>query len=121
MNKPNWKTSSYTGSSGGNCIEVAGHDSRVLVRDTKDRQGATLRFTPDAWRRFAKQLKGLASDTLATLSEIIRGGRFVCRKYVRNTFRRTVCTLPLVALDLQHVICVFYGFNLLFPLFEAGR
>jgi hypothetical protein len=60
-----WTKSSYSGAQGGNCIEVADDDSRVLVRDTKDCTGPMLRFTPDAWRRFAKQVKGsLASDSL---------------------------------------------------------
>lgn len=59
----NWRKSSYSGQSGGNCVEVADHDSRVLVRDTKDNQGAILRFSPDAWRKFAEQVKrDLASD-----------------------------------------------------------
>jgi len=30
---------------------------RVLVRDTKDRGGPVLRFSPAAWRRFAAQVK----------------------------------------------------------------
>jgi Domain of unknown function (DUF397) len=30
---------------------------RVLVRDTKDRQGPVLRFTPGAWRRFADRVR----------------------------------------------------------------
>jgi hypothetical protein len=60
-----WRKSSYSGGQGGNCVEVADDDSRVLVRDTKDCTGPMLRFTPDAWRRFAKQVKGsLASDSL---------------------------------------------------------
>jgi len=28
----------------------------VLVRDTRDRQGPALRFTPGAWRRFADRV-----------------------------------------------------------------
>lgn len=52
-----WRTSSYSGSQGGNCIEVADHDSRVLVRDTKNRAGGMLRFSPQAWRRFLGQVK----------------------------------------------------------------
>jgi hypothetical protein len=52
-----WRKSSYSGGSGGNCVEVADHDHRVMVRDTKDRTGPVLAFTPDAWRRFADQLK----------------------------------------------------------------
>jgi hypothetical protein len=56
----NWRTSSYSGQSGGNCVEIVDHDSRVLVRDTKDHRGPTLRFTPDAWRRLVDQVKGSA-------------------------------------------------------------
>lgn len=53
-----WVKSSYSGSQGGNCVEVAvGTHGRVLVRDTKDREGATLAFSPDLWREFAAQLK----------------------------------------------------------------
>lgn len=54
--KPRWRKASYSGN-GGQCVEV-GQSDRVLVRDTKDRNGATLRFTPDAWRRFAAKVKG---------------------------------------------------------------
>jgi Domain of unknown function (DUF397) len=62
----NWRKSSYSGQSGGNCVETTSSDSRVMVRDTKDRQGPTLRFTADAWRRFADRVKSsLASDTPA--------------------------------------------------------
>ena len=52
-----WRKSSYSGGQGGNCIEVADHDSRVLIRDTKDCTGPVLRLSPDAWRRFAEQVK----------------------------------------------------------------
>lgn len=52
-----WRTSSYSGSQGGNCVEVAGRDSRVLVRDTKNRTGALLRFSPETWRHFADRVK----------------------------------------------------------------
>jgi len=66
MNKNVWVKSSYSGGSGGNCVEVADHGSRVLVRDTKDSQGPVLRFTADAWRRFADRVKNasLASDAV---------------------------------------------------------
>jgi hypothetical protein len=56
----NWRKSSYSGGEG-NCIEVTDDDSRVLIRDTKDRTGSMLRFSPDVWRRFAGQLKGTRS------------------------------------------------------------
>ena len=51
-----WRISSHSGGQG-NCVEVAGHGNRVLVRDTKDRTGLVLRFSPAAWRRFTDQVK----------------------------------------------------------------
>ncbi len=56
-NDNRWRTASYSGGEGGNCVEIGDDASRVLVRDTKDRPGAVLRFTPAAWRRFADQVK----------------------------------------------------------------
>jgi hypothetical protein len=53
----NWRKSSHSGGNGGSCVEVAS-DGAVMVRDTKQvGQGPTLRFTPDAWRRFADRVK----------------------------------------------------------------
>jgi hypothetical protein len=53
-----WRTSSYSGSQGGNCLQVARHGRRVLVRDTKQAgAGPVLRFSAQAWRRFADQIK----------------------------------------------------------------
>ncbi|MGD0063993.1 MAG: DUF397 domain-containing protein [Streptosporangiaceae bacterium] len=60
--KSNWRKSSYSGDQG-NCIEVSDDDSRVMVRDTTDRQGAILRFTPDAFRRLVKQIKQSLAQT----------------------------------------------------------
>ncbi|WP_326563335.1 DUF397 domain-containing protein [Micromonospora sp. NBC_01796] len=48
-----WRKSTRSGTNGGNCLEVADNlFGRVLVRDTKDRDGGTLSFGPDAWRAF---------------------------------------------------------------------
>ena len=55
MHEPAWKKSSYSGSQA-NCVEVTVRD-RIMVRDTKDRTGHVLRFTPTAWHQFAEQLK----------------------------------------------------------------
>jgi hypothetical protein len=54
-----WRTSSYTGSGGGNCIEVGNHAQgrRVLIRDTKDRRGSVLAFNPQSWRNFTTEIK----------------------------------------------------------------
>jgi Domain of unknown function (DUF397) len=59
-NAVTWRTSSYSGSNGGQCVEVAA-SGRVLVRDTKDRAGAMLTFTPEAWRVFAVGIKNSAA------------------------------------------------------------
>jgi hypothetical protein len=57
MNENGWRKSTYSTSNGGNCVEV-GNADRVLVRDTKQAgTGPVLRFTPDAWRRFADRVK----------------------------------------------------------------
>ena len=52
-----WRTSTYSGGNGSNCVEVRGIERAVAVRDTKDRAGAVLTFGPDAWRRFAAKVK----------------------------------------------------------------
>jgi cobalamin biosynthesis protein CobT len=52
----NWRKSSYSGSNGGECVEVASAGA-VLVRDTVDRHGPVLTFTADAWRAFTTTIK----------------------------------------------------------------
>ncbi|AEW94895.1 MULTISPECIES: DUF397 domain-containing protein [Streptomycetaceae] len=47
-----WRKSSYSGDQGGNCVEVAACPSTVHVRDSKDKSGPTLSFSPDAWSAF---------------------------------------------------------------------
>ncbi|MFY1669736.1 DUF397 domain-containing protein [Plantactinospora sp. WMMB334] len=50
---PRWRTSARSNGQGGNCVEVADNlPGRVLVRDSKDRQGPALAFGPAAWRAF---------------------------------------------------------------------
>ena len=53
---PGWRKSSFSGN-GGNCVEVGEARRDVLVRDTTDRSGPVLQFSPAAWRRFADQVK----------------------------------------------------------------
>jgi hypothetical protein len=53
-----WRKSSFSGSNGGNCIEVGTTASAVLVRDTKDHgDGPLLAFAPRAWEAFAAKVK----------------------------------------------------------------
>lgn len=58
MTETNWRKSSYSGGSGGQCVEVASADGQVSVRDTKDNErGPMLRVSADEWARFAQTLK----------------------------------------------------------------
>ncbi|MGW7001833.1 DUF397 domain-containing protein [Streptomyces sp. NPDC054933] len=47
-----WRKSSHSGSQGGECIKVATSPHTIHVRDSKDPQGPTLTFTPEAWTTF---------------------------------------------------------------------
>jgi hypothetical protein len=51
-----WRTSSYSGTNG-NCVEVGDTARAVLVRDTKDRDGAVLIVTGATWASFVASLK----------------------------------------------------------------
>ena len=51
-----WRKSSYSGTNG-NCVEVDGAARVVLVRDTKDRDSGALAFSTDAWAAFTASLK----------------------------------------------------------------
>jgi hypothetical protein len=61
LDRARWRTSSYSGSDGGNCVEVAAAD-HVLVRDTQDRQGPVLAFGRRAWEAFAAKAKANAGS-----------------------------------------------------------
>ena len=51
-----WRKSSYSGSSGGQCVEVAA-SGRVLVRDSKNPDRGRLGFSAQTWREFAARIK----------------------------------------------------------------
>jgi len=52
-----WRKSSHSGANG-DCVEVAGNlPGAVAVRDSKDRSGPALAFTPDAWNAFVTGMK----------------------------------------------------------------
>ena len=46
-----WRKSSRSGATG-SCVQVCALDGAVLVRDSKDPEGAVLRFMPAAWADF---------------------------------------------------------------------
>ncbi|MET7782285.1 DUF397 domain-containing protein [Streptomyces mirabilis] len=53
-----WHKSSYSGGSGGDCLEVAsGHRTLIPVRDSKNSLGPKLVFRAEAWTAFVADLK----------------------------------------------------------------
>jgi Domain of unknown function (DUF397) len=52
-----WRKSSYSGSNGGNCIEVQAASDAINVRDSKDAGGPKLAFGLEAWGAFAARVK----------------------------------------------------------------
>jgi hypothetical protein len=52
-----WRTSSYSSNGGATCVEVASQAGRALVRDTTDRDGATLALSANAWSAFTSKIK----------------------------------------------------------------
>ncbi|MFE9768793.1 DUF397 domain-containing protein [Streptomyces sp. NPDC005808] len=53
-----WRKSTYSGGDGGDCLEIAdGHPTLVPVRDSKTPLGPKLTFRAEAWSAFVENLK----------------------------------------------------------------
>lgn len=53
-----WRKSTYSAGDGGDCLEVAdGHPALVPVRDSKNPLGPKLAFRAEAWGAFVDDLK----------------------------------------------------------------
>jgi hypothetical protein len=58
IDRAQWRKSSFSGSNGGACVEVAVlRDGGLAVRDSKDPDGARLAFTVDEWAAFTVGVK----------------------------------------------------------------
>jgi len=51
-----WRKSTYSDASGGQCIEVAGN-ALILIRDTTNRNAGTLAFSAAAWEQFLHTIR----------------------------------------------------------------
>ncbi|MFJ1546364.1 DUF397 domain-containing protein [Streptomyces sp. NPDC088246] len=51
-----WFKSSYSGSQGDSCVEVAVAEQAVHVRDSKDVSRPHLAIGPDGWARFVNSV-----------------------------------------------------------------
>lgn len=58
MQEVTWRRSSHSGSDGGQCVELAGVEDAVAVRDSKDPDGAVLLVPRLALRAALRGLTG---------------------------------------------------------------
>ncbi len=63
MQPDQWRKSSYSNGSGGNCIEV-NDIAPGQVRDSKDPGGPTLAFSREAWQSFIASVRAGDFGTL---------------------------------------------------------
>lgn len=47
-----WRKSTYSGDEGGNCVEIAAHPAAIHIRDSKTPHAPHLTVTPSAWAAF---------------------------------------------------------------------
>ena len=52
-----WRTSKASGGAG-ECVEIAGGERSVLVRDSRDPLGAVLAFSSGQWSAFLRRVSG---------------------------------------------------------------
>lgn len=57
-----WRTSAYSGENG-SCVEAADHPHGIAVRDTKNRSGGGLVFSPAAWNDMTNRISRELPDT----------------------------------------------------------
>jgi hypothetical protein len=50
LSRADWRKSSFSGAS--SCVEVAFVHGNIAIRDSKDRHGPVLVFTPSEWTAF---------------------------------------------------------------------
>ncbi|MEV0987051.1 DUF397 domain-containing protein [Streptomyces sp. NPDC049949] len=51
-----WRKSSYSGNTGGDCVEVAAQPCLVAVRDSKNPEGPAFTVSPAAFSAFVRGL-----------------------------------------------------------------
>ncbi|MEU5888421.1 DUF397 domain-containing protein [Streptomyces sp. NPDC047461] len=61
LTRARWRKSSYSGSSGGDCVEVAHLTPRIAVRDSKNPDAGAFSVTPET---FAAFVAGAAQEPL---------------------------------------------------------
>lgn len=62
LSRIEWRTSSYSSSNGGQCVEVGAGPQFVAVRDSQDPVGPALVFSQAHWQVFLGHLKDGQAD-----------------------------------------------------------
>lgn len=57
VRRHDWHKSSHSGDEGGDCVEVAVDREAIHVRDSKDPEGPILTIPPTAWADFVRRLR----------------------------------------------------------------
>ncbi|MGY6020461.1 DUF397 domain-containing protein [Streptomyces spinosirectus] len=57
LTRAQWRKSSYSGSSGGECIEVADLRPHIAIRDSKNPAGGVVTITAGAFADFLRALR----------------------------------------------------------------
>lgn len=52
-----WRKSSYSSSSGDNCVEVGHTGPQIAVRDTKNPDGPRLAIPAQTWQAFTRRVQ----------------------------------------------------------------
>lgn len=52
-----WRKSSYSGTNGGDCVEVAHLTPHIAVRDSKNPEVGTLTLSPEAYVAFVSHVR----------------------------------------------------------------
>ncbi|MGH1555545.1 DUF397 domain-containing protein [Streptomyces sp. L7] len=53
-----WRKSSFSGSGGGDCVEVAETTDAIHVRDSKNERGPKISLAGEAWAAFLSYVEG---------------------------------------------------------------
>jgi Domain of unknown function (DUF397) len=64
-----WRKARASANGGGNCVEVAPAGRTVLVRNSRDPEGAVLAFAVAQWDAFVTAARGGAADSRRDPSE----------------------------------------------------
>ncbi|CCK28730.1 hypothetical protein BN159_4351 [Streptomyces davaonensis JCM 4913] len=54
LSRAEWRKSSYSGSSGGECVEVAALNPHIGIRDSKNPDLGVLTLSPESYSAFIK-------------------------------------------------------------------